>query len=35
MVNKKDSTRLIQCILCDKDPEDCGASEKDEDSEGL
>ena len=32
---KSDTERLIQCILCDKDPEACGASEKDEDSEGL
>ena len=32
---KSDIERLIQCIICGKDPETCGASEKDEDNEGL
>ena len=30
-----DYTRLAQCILCWKDPEKCGCTEKDEDEKGL
>lgn len=32
---KSDIERLSQCLLCGNDPETCGASEEDENAEGL
>ena len=34
-MSQNDRMRLVQCMKCKKDPDICGASEKDEDENGL
>ena len=34
-MSRKDKERLLQCILCKHDPEDCGCTEADEDKDGF
>lgn len=35
MNNDKDFMRLMQCVFCGRDPEQCGCDEADEDPEGF
>ena len=34
-MSAKDKTRLLQCVTCKNNPDDCGRDDKDEDNNGL
>lgn len=35
MLSEHNEERMIQCVMCAKDPETCGCCEKDEDENGM
>lgn len=35
MMSQNDKRRLAQCVNCVKDPDTCGATEKEEDEKGF